>query len=152
MTPIPPPPPRLLEVYNRAFKNSDVIAATGPILPLEKTSTRVDLGYKAVSISLVKLSIMLNRSSLIGSNFAVRRDVFEHLGGFNEDFATYEDWDLSLRLRKFGKIAYLDKAIAYTSVRRVKAWGIHGFFLYHVGNILRYNLTKKPNEHYEPIR
>ena len=142
----------LLETYYRAFKDSDDVAATGPILPLEKTNKRVNIGYKVVSVLLVKSSILFGRPSIVGSNFAVRKKVFDRVGGFNEKYLTYEDWDLSLRIRKLGRIAYLDDAVVHTSVRRVKAWGVSGFFLYHTLNVVRYYLFKKPNEEYEPIR
>jgi len=145
------PSPQLISVYANAFKDG-VIAATGPILPLEKSSKRIEMGYKFVSILFVKIAILIGKPSLVGSNFAVRRAAFEKVGGFNEKFATYEDWDLSNRLKKLGKIVYIDNAIVHTSTRRINAWGIHGYFNYHVGNMIRYHLFKKPKEHYEPIR
>ncbi len=146
------PSKALLETYYDAFKNTDDVAATGPILPLERTKKRVNLGYKFVSILFVKSSILFGRPSIVGLNFAVRRKIFEKVKGFNEKYQTYEDWDLSLRIRKLGRIAYLDDAVVYTSVRRIRAWGVSGFFLYHILNIFRYHLFKKPNEEYAPIR
>lgn len=145
------PSERLVEAYVNNLKGN-VVAATGPILPLEKTKKSIELGYKFVSIFFVKLAIKIGRPTIVGSNFAVRRDVFEKAGGFNDNLITYEDWDLSKRLKKFGKIRYVDDAVVYTSARRIFAWGIRGFFNFHVGNIIRYNLFKKPKEEYEPIR
>jgi glycosyltransferase involved in cell wall biosynthesis len=141
-----------LEAYIDAFRDGGVVAATGPILPLEKTSTRVRLGYEFVSVLFVKLSILFGRPSVVGSNFAVRKSVFDRVGGFNDKFVTYEDWDLSLKLRKEGRIVYSKDAVVYTSVRRIRAWGISGFFIYHSLNIVRYHLFKKPNDEYAPIR
>ncbi len=146
------PSKTLLETYHRAFASSDISAATGPILPLERTKRRVNLGYKFVSVLFVKTSILFGRPSIVGLNFAVRKGIFEKVKGFNERYQTYEDWDLSLRIRKLGRIAYLDDAVVYTSVRRIKAWGVSGFFLYHTLNIFRYHLLGKPNEEYAPIR
>jgi len=143
---------KLLETYYNALQEKGVIAATGPILPLEKSSKRINLGYKLVSIFFVKMSILLGRPSIVGLNFAVRKDAFRRVGGFNNSFITYEDWDLSLRLRQVGEIRYLDEAVVYTSVRRIKAWGVFRFFTYHIGNIFRYHIFRKPNDCYEPIR
>ncbi len=145
------PSPGLLQSYYDGL-NGKVIAATGPILPLEKSGATVTAGFKFVSILFVKLSVLVDRPSIVGLNFAVLRSAYEKVGGFDPNLATYEDWDMSLRLRKAGRIAYLDDALVYTSVRRVEKWGIHGFFAYHVGNIWRYNLLKKPKEEYELIR
>ncbi|MGB9732787.1 MAG: glycosyltransferase [Candidatus Micrarchaeia archaeon] len=145
------PSRRLIELYVKAL-NGDVVAATGPILPLEKTSKSMELGYKFVSIFFVKLSIKIGRPTIVGSNFAVRKDAFEKAGGFDNRLMTYEDWDLSKKLKKYGKIKYINEAIVYTSARRIFAWSMHKFFRFHVGNIIRYNLFKKPKEEYEPIR
>lgn len=146
------PSERLLEAYYGAFKDKRTVAATGPIFPLERTNRRTRFGYRLVSEFFVKSSIMAGRPSVIGLNFAVRKKVFQKIGGFNEKFVTYEDWDLSLRLRKEGRIGYVDGAVVYTSARRIKAWGISGFFLYHAGNVVRYHILKKPKENYELIR
>ena len=145
------PSTKLIESYVKMLKNN-VIAATGPILPLEKTNLRTKIGFKFVSIVFVKFAMKLNRPSIIGSNFAVRKDVFEKINGFNEQLMTYEDWDLSKRLKHFGKIIFVDDAIVYTSIRRVRKWGMYGFFVFHVGNMIRYNIFKKPKEYYEEIR
>lgn len=45
---------------------------------------------------------------LPGCNMAIRREVFDKIGGFDESFrrASGEDWDLCQRASKFGKIVY----------------------------------------------
>ncbi|MDE1855561.1 MAG: glycosyltransferase [Candidatus Micrarchaeota archaeon] len=146
------PHPELLGVYSKAFDDDSVTAATGPILPIENSSRRIRWGFKFVSVFFVKSSILIGRPSVVGLNFAVTKDAFRKVGGFDEKLATYEDWDLSLRLRKVGKIKYLDDALVHTSARRVQAWGIYGFFRYHTGNMFRYHLLGKPKENYDPIR
>jgi glycosyltransferase involved in cell wall biosynthesis len=141
----------LLKTYSSAF-DSEIIAATGPILPLEKVSKRVGWGYEIVSVFFVKLTIMMGQPSIVGSNFAVKRKIFDKVGGFDEKLLTYEDWDLSSKLKKFGKIAYCDDAKVKTSARRVLAWGVSGYFLYHVTNMVRYYTIKKPQTSYPEIR
>ena len=42
--------PRLLETYDRIFSDANVVAATGPIYPLEKSKLTMRLGYKFVSV------------------------------------------------------------------------------------------------------
>ena len=50
-----------------------------------------------------------------GAAMAVRRDVFEALGGFDEDFfLTYEDIDLSWRVRRLGyKVVLVPTSVVY---------------------------------------
>ncbi len=146
------PSPSLLSAYSKAFTKG-IVAATGPILPMEKNlSNRIKIGYRVVSILFVKLSIIFGRPSIVGSNFAVRRDTFQKVHGFNPALKTYEDWDLSNKLKEYGKIVYIDDALVYTSARRVVAWGVWGYFAFHVGNMFRYHLTKKPKDEYPTIR
>lgn len=145
------PSKKTLDAYRTAIIGN-VVAATGPILPLEKTNLRTTLGFKIVSIFFVKLAIKIGKPSIVGSNFAISKKAFDKINGFNEKLITYEDWDLSNRVKKYGKIKFIDDAVVYTSIRRVKKWGIWGFFKFHVGNMIRYNLFKKPKENYEEIR
>lgn len=146
------PTPNLLRTYHNAFEDSRIIAATGPILPLEKAKRRVLWGYKFVSIWFVRASMAVGRPSFIGSNFAIRKDAFWKAKGFDKSMMTYEDWDLSNRLKKHGRMRYLNKAVVYTSIRRINKWGVSGFFFYYLGNIFSYHVHKKPKSDYSPIR
>jgi len=141
----------VLKIYSKALGNG-VVAATGPILPLEKTNIFMQLGYLFVSEIFVKLSIAFGMPSIVGSNFAITKKSFDAVKGFNEDLITYEDWDLSTRVKKLGKIDFLEDATVYASVRRVQAWGIKKYFAYHVGNMFRYKFFKKSKDNYAPIR
>jgi glycosyltransferase involved in cell wall biosynthesis len=143
--------PHLINIYSKAFADG-VVAATGPILPLEKVSKKMQIGYKIVSIIMIKASIITGKPLLIGSNFAVRTDVFKKIKGFNEKLKTYEDFDLSERLRPQGKIIYIKKAVAYASTRRVQSWGMLKYTIYHFLNAVQYNIKKEAKEDYDAIR
>lgn len=142
----------LLSAYADAFKDKSIVAATGPIYPLEKANIRIRLGYEAVSVYFVKFTISVGMPSVVGSNFAVRADAFRKVKGFDENLLTYEDWDLSNKLKKLGKIVYIDDAVVKTSVRRVAAWGVSGYFIYHVINMFMYNFLKRARKNYKTIR
>ena len=146
------PSPSLLKEYHLALGSGNAVAATGPILPLEKSSRRINLGFKLVSVFMVRVSILIGRPSIVGSNFAVRKDVFDRLGGFKNSLITYEDWELSHRLKKSGRVLYVPNALAYTSARRVLAWGTFHYFAYHLKNAALYNLFKKARKDYAPVR
>lgn len=53
-----------------------------------------------------------------GVNFAIRKYVWKKAGGFNTKLSALEDVDLSLRVRKIGKIKYLPDLVVKTSYRR----------------------------------
>jgi glycosyltransferase involved in cell wall biosynthesis len=142
----------LLNAYEKAFENKDVVAATGPIVPLEKTTRSIEFGYKMVSVYTVKLFMKIGKPSTISSNLMVRRSSYLKLGGFSTTMNTYYDWDLSNRLKDIGKIVFVEGAIAKTSVRRIEKWGMVRYFGFHAGNVIRYNLFHEPKQDYEPIR
>lgn len=58
-------------------------------------------------------------SAVSGASFAIRRDLFESLGGFDEDFFLYvEDTDLSWRARLLGKIClYEPESVVFHDYR-----------------------------------
>ncbi|MCD6290651.1 MAG: glycosyltransferase [Anaerolineae bacterium] len=73
---------------------------------------------------MLALSNRLGRSYWIGSNFAVRRDPFWQVGGFNEAWECGEDGDLSLRMSRITRIGFDPKLAVYSSNRRARegAW------------------------------
>jgi len=51
-------------------------------------------------------------------NCAYRRTAYLQAGGFNENLSMLEDTELSLRMRKYGKIVIDKNMIVYNSARR----------------------------------
>ena len=142
----------LLMAYNELFKDRGVVAATGPLVPLEKTTGFIRFGYGFASVTLAKLSFASGRPAISGSNFAARRSAFVKAGGFDESLTTYEDLDLAHRLRALGSVRYIDSAVVATSTRRITRWGVPRYILFNASNVARYNLFHRSNSHYEPIR
>jgi glycosyltransferase involved in cell wall biosynthesis len=147
------PSRNLLKIYADLFDgDKKIVAASGPLLPLEGTTWFIRFGYWFASVCLAKLSFWLGMPAISGSNFAVRRSAFEKAGGFNEAFETYEDLDLSGRLKKLGKVVFIDEARVQTSVRRIKRWGLARYIVFNAGNVVSYNLFKRPKSNYEEVR
>ncbi|MEM3363897.1 MAG: glycosyltransferase [Candidatus Micrarchaeia archaeon] len=146
----------LLAAYADAFSKKSVIAATGPIFPLEKLSEHEDMfvriGSKLYTESWIKFLIKINKPAFIGSNSAFRRDAFFKCGGFREDLQTFEDGDLSMRLAGKGEFMFHENARVYTSIRRLKKWGYLKFIKFHTTNTLKYMLFKKAHENYGEVR
>jgi glycosyltransferase involved in cell wall biosynthesis len=142
----------LLALYNNAFKDPNVVAATGPLAPLEKTTRIIRLFYALDSVYLKKLSFFFRRPKISACNFAVRKTVFYKVHGFKNEYATYEGYDLSDRLKNYGKFIYINDAVVKTSIRRVVKWGVISYILFRIVNTVRYDITKKPEENYEIIR
>jgi GT2 family glycosyltransferase len=144
--------PDLLRTYAKLFKDRSIVAATGPLIPLERTTFFIRFGYWFASVVLAKFAFSIGKPSISGSNLAVRKSAFEKCGGFDESLSTYEDLDLVLRLKKYGNIAYIDDAYVATSARRIVRWGILRYILFNAANVLRYNLFHASHKNYEPVR
>jgi glycosyltransferase involved in cell wall biosynthesis len=64
-------------------------------------------------------------------NCAYRRKIFLKVGGFNEEMSMLEDTELSLRVKKFGKVLIDKKLYTFNSTRRFKQEGyLPVFFRY----------------------
>jgi len=71
----------------------------------------------------LKINQQLKRPHFCGANFAVRRGVFLKTGGFRHQHQIFyqkaEDVQLSLKLKKLGKIRFQKDLVVFTSPRRL---------------------------------
>ena len=133
------------------FQDEKVAGAYGPVFLhdggwLERKTTEI-----IIPLYLQKMAL-LGMHSPIGSNLAIRKDVFEKTGGFNIEMKTSEDLDLGKKIRSCGKFVYASKAIVRVSIRRVKKWGYPKYIFFHISNAFKYYFTGKAHEKYENVR
>ena len=76
---------------------------------------------------------------------AYRREVLEKVNGFNEKITVGEDLDLSLRVSKFGKCVFTNKAIAFTSLRRFEKSGLLPSLLFQLYCYIKLFLLNRPH-------
>ncbi len=112
--------PRYLELVVARFDRAPGVCATRAgyaEVALEGEIAHVN-GYRLKEYSYDRLC----SANLIDLNtFAHRRSVFELFGGFNEDLARLQDWDLVLRYLHFQDPAAIDGLMAI--YRRNRDWG-----------------------------
>lgn len=53
----------------------------------------------------------------------IKKNIFEMLGGYNENCAAGEDFELFKRIRRYGKILFAKKVFVYESPRRFRKYG-----------------------------
>ena len=80
---------------------------------------------------------------LWGSNFSVRRDAFERIGGWNSDYSLEVDSEISERLRRIGRVRVLASVKVRTSSRRWNQALLHNVFIF-VSNYLWMKLLRRP--------
>ncbi len=88
----------------------------------------------------------------IGSNIAIRREVFEKIGGFNTEYITCEDLDLGKRAKTHGSMKYVKNLHQFVSARRVRKWGYLRYIGFHLFNGVRYHATGRASKKYEDVR
>src|SRR5262249_19015305 len=67
---------------------------------------------------------------LWGSNFSVRRDAFEEIGGWNRDYSLEVDSEISERLRRVGRVRVLGSIKVRTSSRRWNKQLLYNLWIY----------------------
>ena len=139
----------LKKISDAFSKNSDIVGVYGRVLM--KDGSMIDKILAYLFTPYVKFTDLIGKPAVAGMNMAVRNDAFEKIGGFNLDLKTAEDIDLFNRIKKVGKIKFID-AVTYTSARRLKHWGYKKFFFFHASNLIKYILTGKSKQEYEDVR
>lgn len=109
----------------------DVVAVGGPYLYLDppywgEGEYFVRRNVNSLALLLLKRPVMVS-----GANFAFRRDAFIEVGGYEPGSLSPDQYDISRRLGKLGKIIWDWSLIVHTSSRRV-----HGKTLADVGRDL----------------
>ncbi len=135
----------------RAFEDPNVVAAFGMIEPLDSGP----LEHFALKYSVLAAAAVFNWLRLdyvYGNNMAVRKSVFEQVGGFDIYLVTGEDTDVMHRMRSRGKIVFVPDAKIYYSTRRIRKWGYWKYLSFHFMNFFKSHVFKKPARYYEPIR
>ncbi len=122
------------------FKDKRVVGVYGEVI--------VPRPYRTLSMIFniyMKISSHISPSPS-GMNIAVRNEILKR-ENFDESLITCEEIDLFHRLKKYGKIKFIESKVQ-TSSRRIKKWGILRFFIFHLLNVLRYNIAKSPSRSY----
>lgn len=114
--------PDTLEKTVKMFRDKKVVGATCPVLPLTSETKYVWM-YMFYN-RFVKSSIKVRRPQVTGLYCVYKKDAFQKIGGFDENVGVLEDFHLSWRISKLGKIKFVDSTFVLTSHRRLKKMGI----------------------------
>jgi len=118
------PPSGWIEQIQEEFrKSSDIVCVSGPFSYYD-FPPRANVAVKIWNVGAKVLSIFIGYL-VIGGNFAIRRDVLECMGGFDQTIEFYgDDADIGRRAHAFGKARYMLKLEIPSSARRLKAQGL----------------------------
>jgi len=143
--------PNWLEVIAKDFEDPDVVGVGGVLRP-RKPRLIDRIMFKINSDWWYRLTARFGFYQLGTPNCAYRRDAFLKVGGFDESLSMLEDTELSLRMRKYGKLI-IDKSLwVYNSARRFKQEGYLRVFLRYLKAYLTLFLGRGVKEgHFETI-
>jgi len=111
----------LSKIHN-AFRNDDNIAAvTGPIDFFGETKRRLTILNVFSPITRFIGLIFSGRPYFYGANFAIKKEIYNRIGGFDTRLAVGEDMDLGIHVREFGEVKYLGNLRVRTSARKFES-------------------------------
>ncbi|VVB56751.1 Glycosyltransferase AglE [uncultured archaeon] len=87
-----------------------------------------------------------------GNNLAIRKTVFDKIGGFNIYLRTGEDTDIVQRARKVSQARFAADAVVHYSMRRIREWGYPKYLWFHTKNFFMTTFFHKPAKKYEAVR
>ncbi len=144
---------KLFETALGEFYGSDKIAMTCPVkvFPEEEVfPDKIFLGFYNKYFHLLNLiGLGMGR----GECQVIRASDFWSIGGYNEELAAGEDFDLFKRLRKKGDIFYAKDCYVYESPRRYRKYGHWKIFFTWLANALSVIFANKSaSKEWEEIR
>lgn len=139
----------LLSTIEKDFSHRGTVGWTCAIYAFSP-SWKEHLVYSAFN-HFVQSSIAMKRPKAAGIVIAVRKDVFDKIGGFNENMDVFEDFDFCLKTKKFGGFRYSGRTCVYTSTRRIQRWGILSSIKRYTRMYLR-KMIRNEKFLYEPVR
>ena len=130
---------------DQVFKDLEVIGITGLAEPSDGGIMQRFI-YRG-TYYMVRIFHLFGLSLFPGICVAYRREAFELLGGFREDFGIVEDLDLSRRMSRLGICKINKKALAFEFTRRLEKHLI-STVAFHIYSDFKYLLTGKTSTYY----
>ncbi|MFH0970673.1 MAG: glycosyltransferase [Candidatus Diapherotrites archaeon] len=146
-----PPKSWLQKIWDTFEKNPSVSMIYGPVFYSDASEQEQYLSTLLMP-KFLRVMSLIGMHNPIGSNIAIRREVFNEIGGFDTQYITCEDLDLGKRAKKRGSLHYEKYLHQFVSARRVRKWGYLRYIGFHLYNGVRYHLTGKASKKYEDVR
>lgn len=146
-------PLKFFHFIEHEFLNSNYLAMTCFVKIFPELVTTVDkifhTAYNNYFALLNKIGIGMGR----GECQVIRKEVFNQFGGYNEELAAGEDFDLFRRIRKKGEILFTRKVVVYESPRRFRKFGYAYVTLTWIKNGFSILIKNKAvSDKWEPVR
>lgn len=119
-------PHNWVEEITSCFDNRKIIAVTGTCFINDCDWLTNTLFNFLQPLGMSGYRLIFGHYWLSGFNFAIRSNEYLQSGGFDENLNAIEDIDLSFKIKKIGKIKFLNNLPVLFSGRRFKKNGLMG--------------------------
>lgn len=109
--------PDWLTQIAKSFEDPKVIALTGMAI-IKSGNTLIDIFSSLYYQAFLKFNFLIGKPHLTGFNLAVRKTIYDKIGGIDPRFTMSPDVDLGIRMGKVGKVIFAKNVKAHTSFRR----------------------------------
>ena len=146
-------PDRFFSTMVRVLRDNRISAATCDVLVYPEGETFADRFFHGSYNRYFWLLNVLGMGMGRGECHVVKRELFERIGGYNESIAAGEDFELFLRLRRLGKIAFIRSLRVFESPRRYRTYGYFRISLLWFLNALSVFLFRRSMlDEWKPVR
>ena len=111
-----------LKLIFENFKDKELLGLGGVLKP-RNPRLRDRIMFNLFSDWWVRVSSWFGVWQLYGNNCAYRKKAFQKIGGFNQKVSFWEDTELSMRVKKVGKLRIDGRLKVVTSTRRFRQMG-----------------------------
>jgi len=125
----------------RTFNDTMNVGATCNVMPLHAKSNEVFFFH--FYNCLIRF-VSRFRPHCQGKFFAVKKEFFQRINGFNEDLPCLEDHDLAFRLSNLGKVVFIRDLTVYEFPRRFRKVGLLKVVITWSMDYLSFMLKGKP--------
>ncbi|MCS7123033.1 MAG: glycosyltransferase, partial [Candidatus Aenigmarchaeota archaeon] len=133
--------PNLLETFYKQLRSKKIIGCFCPKLP-SKYDVKFILAFILYN-NYEEISSKVNKAHIAGNVCAYKKKYFEMANGFDESVKVLEDFDLSSRISKFGKITYVKDTFVVTSSRRLEKLGFFKSILSYIKYYIKFLTFKE---------
>lgn len=110
-----------LTTINEAFISNPTLVGLVGTFQFRRTTKLLKFLSQLAFPSIDLLNKLITGSfAFRGANFAIKKTVFETVGGFNPQYKALEDLELASRVNRIGEIGYLPKLKVQTTDRRFR--------------------------------
>ena len=146
-------PEFFFDYLEKYFLNSEYLAFTCYVWIYPEEEKISDKVFHSIYNSYFFLLNYVGVGMGRGECQVIRKDIFLKVGGYNEQCAAGEDFELYKRIRKLGKILFSKKVCVYESPRRFRRFGYVGVSLSWIFNSFSVIFKKRSmHSHWEQVR